>query len=116
MAKKFTVYSDHLEFNTSKFASIREAYFAQVDHCPETVAFCDTYEEAKAKLAEVMVSTRRYAFNLAGARIAYIEEAEWEQDENGEWEQDYMALSGVWDFRCDELPSGEDDEDDEDGE
>ena len=107
--KKFTVRTETIQFNVKKFSNAEEAYFAEDDHDDKTIAMCDTLEEARAILTGIKVSTHQYvSSDIAIATVAFIEEAEWEQDEDGEWE--FIDGSDICDFTYLELPAKGDNE------
>ena len=98
MTIKYAVMRDEFEYNPSKFNNVEEAYWADDWHDSVVVALCDTIEEARAELDKVSVKTEEFSYKLARATVAYIDEGEWDKDENGEWE--FCAGSNLSDFKC----------------
>lgn len=96
--KKFAIHTETFEFNPAKYATAQDAYWAGDDHCDKVVAICDSLEEAKAVLAKQAVSTHHYSHKLATATVAFIEESDYEQDDDGEWE--FISGMDVWEFKC----------------
>ena len=108
--KKFTVYTAAFEFNPSKTPNIEEAFWKRFGYeNADKVALCDTIEEARAILEKINVHTRVYSSKLACAWIAYIEEGEYEWNEDdSRWE--WFDGSDVWIFRVEELTDEEEEE------
>ena len=105
--KKFAVCTSVFEFNPRKTPNIEEAFWERHgDESADKVALYDTIEEARALLEKINVHTRVYSSNLAGACVAYIEEGEYEWDEDcSRWE--WFDGCDVWIFRAEELTKDE---------
>lgn len=99
---KYAVMTESFEFNPTKYATPWDAYWACDDHDDKRVAICDTLDEARLRLATIKTETVRFSYRLARASIAYIEEADFEMNEDGEWE--FISGSDIWDYKCEEVP------------
>ncbi|MBQ7846864.1 MAG: hypothetical protein IJ344_01135 [Clostridia bacterium] len=106
---KYTVNTETFEFNPTKHATAELAFHAYDDHSNKIVATLDTIEKARKALDSIKVSTYRFGYKVAQATVAYIEEAEFDLDEDGELE--YVQGGDILDFKFEALPN-----DDEDGE
>lgn len=98
--KKFAVRTDTFEFDPSRYTP-EEAYFAGDDHDDEVVALFDSIDEAKDFLEGISVYSQKFSFRSARAFVAFIEEADWDQDEDGEWQ--FISGSDIWDFKFEEV-------------
>ena len=87
---KFVVYTETFEYNHRKYSCAEEAYFAGRDCDPKQIALCDTLEEARVVLNGLKVvscvTTGFGGNSFTQATVAYIEEADWELNDDGEWE------------------------------
>ena len=100
---KYAVNTAIYEFNPNKCDSVNDAFF-KFDGSQEAkmIALFDTIEAARELLATIKVSTIRFSRKLARASVAYIEEADFDYDEDlDEWE--FISGSDIWDFSCEEL-------------
>jgi hypothetical protein len=100
---KYSVNTTSFEFNPTKCDGIEDAFFKfEGDANAKPIAICDTLEEAREILSQLKVSTHRYSYKLAYAEMAYIEEADFEYDEELEsWE--FISGSNYWDITGEEL-------------
>lgn len=97
MKIKYAICTESFEFNPTKYSTPEEAYWAYDDHNDKRIALFDTLEEARQALNDIRVETASYSYKLSRATIAYIEEAEFDQDEDGEWE--FVDGSNYYDFK-----------------
>ena len=98
MTTKYAVVKDTFEYNPSKFSNIEDAYFATFQQNGVTVALCDSEAEALAAAAQILVGVEKFSYKLASATVVFVEEAEYDQNEDGEWE--FVSGSNVCAFRC----------------
>ena len=105
MKVKYAICTETFEFNPSQYATPEEAYWDMDDHNDKQIALCDSIEEARDSLQGVEVTTIRFGCKLARATVAYIEEATFDLNDDGEWE--FVIGSNYWDFKCDELEERE---------
>jgi hypothetical protein len=96
---KFRVNTETFEYCTDKYSTPEEAYFDSDNHNDKTVAIFDTLDEAREYLVNVKVSTDIFNNGKSAlAAIAYIEEADFELNDDSEWE--FISGSDYWDFKC----------------
>ena len=98
----FSVEIETIEFDPTKHTTVRSAFDEALykDTDAKTVGLFETIEEARAKLAEIKVSTRKYSEKLACAEVAYIAEATYEL-QDVEWE--FIEGTNFWDLKCEEI-------------
>ena len=101
--KKFTLRQETFEFNPTKYESAQDAFFDYDDHNDKIIGFFDTIEEAREKLKEIRVMTYRYSYKVAQATVAFIEEGEYEYDDEGEL--CFIEGSDIWDFTFEKTPN-----------
>lgn len=96
----FAIMTATFEFNPSKVNSVEDA-FEKYDGSSDSrrVNICKTIKEAREVLSTIEVNTYVYSWKLAEAQVAYIEEGDFEWDEDL---QEYELVDGVdgWDFKC----------------
>lgn len=107
---KFAVHKESFQFNTRKYKTAEDAYYAYDDHNDEVVGLFDTIEEARECLADIRVDSGIYlGSHNAWANVAWIEESDWDYDEDlGEWE--FVMGSDIWDFKYEPLPTDEEED------
>lgn len=105
MNKKYTIYKDQQEITIKKHTGdiltkdeIFNAYFNDLnDTYQKEIAKYDTIENAKEELEKINARTRQYSKNLFLIEIAYIEEEEY--DDEDEWIDSF----GCIEFKCEEI-------------
>ena len=110
--KKYAVMTTTFEACAKGIKSISDAVIEFGTENAKLIALCDTIEEAREKLTKFSPRTyaQRTVYSFYQIEAAYIEEAEYEYDEDTEtWE--FIEGSDIWDVSCEELP--EDEEGDE---
>lgn len=109
--KKYAAMTTHFEADP-KTKSIENAVANYGAETAVRIVLVDTIEEAREVLKDFRPSTREHKWNAQHCYVidaAYIEEGEWEYDEDYEqWE--FLTGGDIWDVYCEELPSEEEDE------
>lgn len=98
---KYAVHTEHFEFNPTKYKTAEDAFFTYDDHWDKQLGIFDTLEEARAFLKTISVSSHRYSYTLADATVAFIMEADYDLNDDGEWE--FIEGADYWDFKCEPL-------------
>lgn len=104
---KYAVNKGTFQFNPSKYKTVEEAFFDNDFHNDETISVCDTMEEALEILATAKIEYHAFSYSHATATYAYIEEADYDLNDDGEWE--FVMGSDIWHFRCEEIPAASED-------
>lgn len=102
---KYAVNKETFEFNPSKNSTPEEAFWDMNDHNDKRIAVCDTLEQARVLLKGVEVTTTVFGYKLARATVAYIEESEFDLNDDGEWE--FVSGSNYYDFKFEEFKEQE---------
>lgn len=122
---KYSVYQEeNNEFSSREFpnknniteSEIIDAYFDNTANYPELVGKFDTLEEATKAYEKIKVTTVKkqgWTNSLIIADVAYIEEEEWEVDEDGE---EFFVCGNSLNAKAAPYVEEEDDEDDEEEE
>lgn len=100
---KYAVKTTSFEFNPTKCNGIEDAFSKfEGDSNAELIAICDTLEEAREFLPKIRVSTRRYSYKVAYAEMCFIDESDYDYDEESEsWE--FVSGGNYWDITFEEL-------------
>ncbi len=109
--KKYAVMKTEFEANPKTLTTIENAVVTEGTECAMRVALVDTIEEAREILAKFNPYTceRGWVTRFYEVIAAYIEEGEYEYDEDLEsWE--FISGGDIWDVKIQELPTEEEEE------
>lgn len=103
--KKFVICTDHFQFNPTKHRreTIEQIYLGRDDLDYKECEMFDTLDEARECLESYTVTSRRPATSFAEADVAFIQEGDYEFNEDlNRWE--FIEGGDIWDFKARELP------------
>lgn len=100
--KKYAVKKTSFTFDPSEIDTVKEAFDSYGDEFGETVSVHDSLDEARAAAEKLDPSVRVYDDNNARADVIYIEEGDYDFDEDtDEWE--FVSGADIWDVNCEEI-------------
>lgn len=106
MKTKYAVCTERFEYILKKYDTPEEAFHNRDDYNYDNAGrLFDTIEEARECLKSIEVSSFKFSSPIGmcvEAKVAFIEEGSYDQDEEGKWE--FICGGDIWDFKC-EVPN-----------